>query len=206
MHLKYKYCIYFLFCVIINCVNAQSNQTKKQIKTDISIDYKLPLLMKPFKKSFPKKGALYISSIGSRLESTLKLLGNNINTVLIENYEKGYLIEYVQITKKDTIEEHINFSELKPDTNTTIYIGEKIKNIMGYRCKDFIVQTDTTEIKGFLTEELIGTGLLIKGKDYGFPLEYTETYKKSKIIKSISVKTETVTKEFFDSTKFLLNK
>ena len=201
---KLKYLIYISTFLIVSISYSQNQiDHTTQLKINYSIESKLPLLMRPAKNMFPKESVLYLSNLGYREEANSKFMGSTIITTEIVNYAKQLQGGRIQMIKKDSIiTDSVIIQTINIDTLTSIYIGEKRKNILGYDCENFIMKTDSVEINGFLTKKINATGFLIAGKNYGLPLEFEQITQKPKITMKYQVKN--ITNEPLDTTKFIM--
>mgnify|MGYP001437187635 CR=1 FL=1 len=193
------------FCVLLT---AQTEdlipKDNSQLKIVYSMEYpKLPFKEKMFKKMMPKERTSYYSKFGEREEMNIeaKLMGQEINTstIVVTNYDNKL------IWHKTTIKSHegdtLIFEE-KPysgerESAGEVVIGDKKKEILGYRCISFSTENDSSSINGFLAPSIRGLG---KFENYGRPLEMKRSSKTEKRIvetKAKSILIEPVNKDLF---------
>ena len=191
------------FCVLTAQTEDLIPKHNSQLKIISSMEYKkLPFKMKMFKKIMPKERISYHSKIGYREEINInaKFMGEEINssTIIVTNY--NHKLSWHKTTVKDHPDETM-FKE-KPysgesESYDEIIIGEKKKEILGYRCISFSAENDSISINGFLAPSIRGLGQF---ENYGMPLEITSSSKTEKLIlttKAKSILIEPINRDLF---------
>jgi len=173
-----------------------------------SVDYKLPLMKKMFKKMMPKSYTVYYSEDAYRVEflNSFSFLGikGKMEGFHVDNYNKLKSLDVLSMIvekaekEKDTTEYIVK--DILVDTISKIsYTGEK-KTISNSECVGFIVENNESRITGFLTTEFSAIGAIIDGKNYGLPMyleEYDKKEKVTEILRIESVRIEPLEESYY---------
>jgi len=207
-----KQCLTYIFIICFCVLTAQTEdlipKDNSQLKIVYSMEYqKLPFKERMFKKMMPKELTSYYSKIGEREEMNIeaKFMGQEINTsiIVVTNYDNK--VTWWEKTIKSNEGDTLIFEE-KPyygerDSSDEVVIGDKKKEILGYRCISFSTENDSSSIDGFLAPSIRGLG---KFEDYGQPLEMKTSSKTEKRVfetKATSILIEPINKDLFFLTK-----
>ena len=179
-------------------------ESSPQFQIIYSMEYDLPFWMKLIKKWMPQKTVLYTAKNSTRMEVEMSAMGSKNNVIYIENYDQ--MQHYLQNTtiKNDSVVDYtFEKKKIEIDSISTILFRNEKKTILGYPCKSFIIDNDSSTIRGFLSPDIPCPGILITGQDYGLPMEYQEVDKNQKV--TIFFKITDFIEESFDSTRFTLS-
>ena len=179
---------FLLICVF---VHGQTEEiipdNKSQIKIVSSIEYKkIPFAMRMLKKQLPKENTNYYSNIGARQEVNMeiKMFGEHMTTsqTSVSNYTLGKKwSKQLAIVNDSIMQDDFQAKDIEtPDNDdNNVVIGKETKEILGYPCVAFSVETDSAKIEGFLAPGILGHG---KFKNHGMPLELKMTAKTEKLV------------------------
>ena len=114
------------------------------------------------------------------------------NYKLAKMWSKEFVVVNDSIVRDELKTESIELSE-----DNTIIIGVDTKEILGYPCVAFSMETDSFKMEGFLAPGIMGQE---EFKKHGMPLEMKLTYKTEKLVqleKATSIDIEPLNQDLF---------
>ena len=176
---------------------------KSQIKITSSIEYKkLPFAMRMLKKQLPKEDISYYAQIGQRNEVNIemKILGKTMmmSTISVTNYKLGKVwSKELMIVNDSIVKDGLKTEIIELTEENSIIIGAETKEILGYPCVAFSMDTDSFKMEGFLAPGIMGPE---EFRGHGMPLEIKATAKTEKIVqllKATSIEIEPLNSDLF---------